>query len=270
MQQIAASGPAGMPVVQAPIDKSKGHFAIAFAFRPGENMVRYSYEIPYPNNTVGAKNSAFIPIRFAACWSSRLPRCKFPAKACRAGGQEQGMNIYGRENLAANATVAVNVSGTAPPPSATTVAIRAGQGREAQDAQGCGRGRKHSGRFPGVSTFSSGRSSRASSAYLRVGRNFFGAQAVVVATGPSQDSADYSAVSVKSLAQKTEVPPSCRRKSTAPSLENVNAAVATSLDYLKEQLFRLELRHQAGTISDEEYASERARAEKVLRDLVRG
>ena len=53
-------------------------------------------------------------------------------------------------------------------------------------------------------------------------------------------------------------------------LENVNAAVATSLDYLKEQLFRLELRHQAGTISDAEYASERARAEKVLRDLVRG
>ena len=27
-----------------------------------------------------AKNSSFSPIRFAACWSSRLPRCKFPAK----------------------------------------------------------------------------------------------------------------------------------------------------------------------------------------------
>ena len=53
-------------------------------------------------------------------------------------------------------------------------------------------------------------------------------------------------------------------------LENVNAAVATSLEYLKDQLFRLELRHQAGTIPDDEYASERARAEKVLRDLVRG
>ena len=48
MQQVAASGPAGMPVVQAPIDKTKGHFAIAYAFRPGENTVRYSYEIPYP------------------------------------------------------------------------------------------------------------------------------------------------------------------------------------------------------------------------------
>jgi hypothetical protein len=55
-----------------------------------------------------------------------------------------------------------------------------------------------------------------------------------------------------------------------PNLEKVDAAVATSLDALKEQLFRLELRHQAGTISDADYAAERARAEKVLRDLVRG
>jgi outer membrane protein TolC len=46
--------------------------------------------------------------------------------------------------------------------------------------------------------------------------------------------------------------------------------VGTSLDALKEQLFRLELRHQAGTITETEYAQERARAEKVLRDLVRG
>ena len=39
---------------------------------------------------------------------------------------------------------------------------------------------------------------------------------------------------------------------------------------LKDTLFRLELRRQAGTISEEEYNQERARAEKVLRDLVRG
>jgi hypothetical protein len=54
------------------------------------------------------------------------------------------------------------------------------------------------------------------------------------------------------------------------SLAQVEAAVSTSLDALKETIFRLELRRQAGTISEEEYARERARAEKVLRDLVRG
>jgi hypothetical protein len=46
--------------------------------------------------------------------------------------------------------------------------------------------------------------------------------------------------------------------------------VGTSLDALKDTLFRLELRRQAGTISEAEYTQERARTEKVLRDLVRG
>jgi len=53
-------------------------------------------------------------------------------------------------------------------------------------------------------------------------------------------------------------------------MKEVDAAIGTSLDALKESLFRLELRRQAGTISEEEYAQERAKAEKVLRDLVRG
>jgi hypothetical protein len=82
---------------------------------------------------------------------------------------------------------------------------------------------------------------------------------------------------VSSRAQSIETPavilPPTSRTTETPreaNLERVDAAVATSLDALKEQLFRLELRHQAGTISDADYATERARAEKVLRDLVRG
>ena len=53
-------------------------------------------------------------------------------------------------------------------------------------------------------------------------------------------------------------------------MSQVDAAVNTSLDSLKDTLFRLELRRQAGTMSEEEYARERAKAEKVLRDLLRG
>src|SRR4029077_5327719 len=51
LQQVAAAGPAGMPVVQVPIDKKNNHYSIAFAFRPGGNSVRFSYELPYPGNT---------------------------------------------------------------------------------------------------------------------------------------------------------------------------------------------------------------------------
>jgi hypothetical protein len=68
-------------------------------------------------------------------------------------------------------------------------------------------------------------------------------------------------------------PATSRKAASAPkpnALSQVDAAVGSSLDALKDQMFRLELRRQAGSISEEEYAQERARAEKVLRDLVRG
>jgi hypothetical protein len=62
-----------------------------------------------------------------------------------------------------------------------------------------------------------------------------------------------------------------------PSPEATDSAVAQvnreshgSLDELKDNLFRLELRRQAGTISEQDYARERQRMEQVLRELVRG
>src|SRR6202040_1451408 len=60
-QQAAAWGPSGMPVVQATIDKTKNHYAIAFAFRPGESGVRYSYELPYAGNTATVKLPTVYP-----------------------------------------------------------------------------------------------------------------------------------------------------------------------------------------------------------------
>jgi hypothetical protein len=59
-------------------------------------------------------------------------------------------------------------------------------------------------------------------------------------------------------------------RSNGDSLAALDRDTSNSLDALKDQLFRLELRRQAGTISEEEYSRERAKAEQVLRDLVRG
>jgi hypothetical protein len=65
--------------------------------------------------------------------------------------------------------------------------------------------------------------------------------------------------------------------SAAPTNSNSSKAaaaiekqVSVSMDSLKDQIFRLELRRQAGTISEEDYAREKAQVEKLLRDLVRG
>jgi hypothetical protein len=63
-----------------------------------------------------------------------------------------------------------------------------------------------------------------------------------------------------------------RPTTTSPtaSVDRVTREVNSDLDALKDTLLRLELRRQAGTISDEEYALERGRAEQLLRDLVQG
>ena len=58
--------------------------------------------------------------------------------------------------------------------------------------------------------------------------------------------------------------------SSAGVIEEADRQVTGSLDELKDKLFRLELRRQAGTITDADYTRERARIEQLLRDLVRG
>ena len=58
--------------------------------------------------------------------------------------------------------------------------------------------------------------------------------------------------------------------SAATAAAEVDREVRGSLDELKDSLFRLELRRQAGTISEEDYARERERIDATLRNLVRG
>jgi hypothetical protein len=279
LQQVAASGPAGMPVVQAPIDKSKGNFAIAYAFRPGENTVRYSYEIPYPNNTAAVKIPA-SPYLARRLLVVAPPSVQIAGEGLQPGGQEQGMAIYGRENLAANATVAVNVSGTAPPPGANGTPDQGQGGQSGQEGQGASGsaniqqvpGRLDVLKWPLVAGFVG---------IFAVGAILLARKPVAVTVASSESAAEPEAAVTKSSppvppkktpapAPQSDTPAPTSASLSTPAMENVNAAVAASLEYLKEQLFRLELRHQAGTIPDEEYASERARAEKVLRDLVRG
>jgi hypothetical protein len=263
LQQVAASGPAGMPVVQAPIDKSKGHFAIAYAFRPGENTVRYSYEIPYPNNAASIKipPSSYLARRLLVV---APPTVQISGEGLLAGGQEQGMSIYGRENLPANATVAVSVSGTAPPPSTANTADQGQPGQETQSGAAPVNIQQVPGRldvlkWPLVLGFVG---------VFAVGAILLARKPVAITVASVESPMDSSGTPAPQSRGRTSSAPAANQPATP--LESVNSAVATSLDYLKEQLFRLELRHQAGTISDNDYAEERARAEKVLRDLVRG
>ena len=263
LQQVSAWGPSGMPVVQATIDRGKNRYAIAFAFRPGESGVRYSYKLPYPGNAATVKIPSVYP-------GGRLlvvapPTVQVSGDGLTPAGQEQGMSIYERAVVPANTAIAVNLSGTAPPPSAaggTDAGPRAGQDVQ-PDGAAAGNasiqqipGRLDVLKWPLVAGFIG---------VFALGALLLARKPVTVVANLTPSAMEKASARKPSKAQDSQA--------AAPvqaSLAQVDAAVNTSLDSLKDTLFRLELRRQAGTISEEEYSRERTRAEKVLRDLVRG
>jgi len=271
LQGVQATGPSGMPLTQLPIDKKNNHYSIAFAFRPGENSVRYSYELPYPNDAATLRVPAIYPGRvvFVA-----PPGLQVSAEGLSPAGQEQGMNLFLRQDVPVGTLLAVSISGTAST-NASSGAGGAPQSREAQDAAAdtggatvqAVPGRLDSMKWPLLGGFV-------------VVFGLFGyllSRKTVVAVGAG----DVSAAAIPANKEKKPKTQPTAASVLAPtvaearangvaSLSDVDAAIGTSLDALKESLFRLELRHQAGTITEEEYARERAKAETVLRDLVRG
>src|SRR5437588_8613875 len=270
LQQVAAAGPAGMPVVQVPINKKNNHYSIAFAFRPGDNSVRYSYELPYPGNTATVRIPTIYP-------GGRLvvvapPSVQISGDGLTPGGQEQGMNLYGRQDVPAGTIVAVSVSGTAPAPADANAGAEQGpQGRDAQQGGGEGSGagiQQVPGRldvlkWPLIAGFL---------CVFALVAILLARKSVVAVAVPAPVEQDVAAAKQKKPKSKAPSAPSAPAVPTngAASLKELDVAIGTSLDGLKERLFRLELRRQAGTISEEEYALERASTEKVLRDLVRG
>jgi hypothetical protein len=277
LERVDAMGPAGMPVQQLPIDKKKNRYSIAYAFRPGDNSVRYSYDVPYSGNTAALKIPTIYP-------GGRLllvapPTMQISGDGFSAAGQEQGMNLYLRQDVPAGTLVAVNVSGTALAGSAPGT-DQAPQGRDAQEgaAEPAGAeiqavpGRLDAMKWPLLGGFVV---VFGVFAYLLSRKTVVPVNGGELAAGIGPTSTGKAkkpkAQPAAAAAQVSPAAPAPKAPPNGPaSLSEVDAAVGTSLDALKERLFRLELRHQAGTISEEDYALERAKAEKVLRDLVRG
>jgi hypothetical protein len=302
--QASAWGAAGMPVVQGTIDKGKNKMAIAFPFRPGESGVRLSYKVPYAGNRVTLRNVS--PYSSERLIIAAPPTVQISGAGISAAGQDQGFNVYMRDNVAANAPVEISVSGTAPTPSAS----QAGGGGSAGASSAAG-GEDNS-QNPSVNSRADEGAADAPSAsattiparldslkwiltggfvsifilgfaylWLRpqpavsAGAGWT-TEANVPAPRPAKKSAarpapaaTYAAETPAPVAANTPTAPESSR-GAVETITDVDSAVRGSLDDLKNNIFRLELRRQAGTISEEDYARERARVEKALRDLVQG
>jgi len=273
--QVSATTSMGMSVAQASIDKGKGRFAIAYAFRPGQTNVRLSYELPYPNNTASVK----LPATYAG---SKLlvvapPGVTISGDGLTASGQEQGMMVYTHDPLPAKGVLSVSLSGV-------------GSAAPA-DAGGQGGAQEGNSRTGGQEVIAAPSRLDEFKWFIFAGlAALFAMGAIllsrkqVVAVESADEAAPVEsprpAKSQKPPKKQTAAPPAAPAKPVAPAAAPestpshvsvaVNQHVSVSMDSLKDQIFRLELRKQAGTISEEEYSRERAKVEKLLRDLVQG
>jgi hypothetical protein len=303
--QASAWGASGMPVVQGTIDKGKNKMAIAFPFRPGESGVRLSYKVPYAGNHVTLRNvSQYSSDRLII---AAPPTVQISGPGITAAGQDQGFNVYMRDNVAANAPVEINISGTAPMPSASQgggagpagAASAAAGGDDSQNPSVNSRADSASGdaasvsattipaRLDGLKWVLTG--GFVSIFILGFAYLWLRPQPAATADGgwtteadvptprptkksatrPAQQSAAYASVATPLPSSGAPSSPEASR-GPVETIADVDQQVQGSLDDLKNNIFRLELRRQAGTISEQDYIRERARVEKALRDLVRG
>lgn len=275
--QVTTTATMGMSVNQASIDKGKGHFAIAFPFRPGQANVRLSYELPYPNNSAAVK----LPATYAGVKLLVVvpPGVTVTGDGLASAGQEQGMMVYTHDPLPAKGVLSVSLSGVGSP----VASDMAGQGQGEPSQEGNSRTGPEVTAAPSRLDDFKWYLFAGLAALFAMGAILLTRKQVVVAVMEEDVAATPQPKPQKSAKQKKAPPatatalPAAPVAKAAPSNSNsagISAAVeqhiSASMDSLKDQIFRLELRRQAGTISEEDYAREKAEVDKLLRDLVKG
>lgn len=182
-----------------------------------------------------------------------------------------------KDSVAADTTVQVAISGTAPPPPADSGASGAQNAPPASDSTQDPSVNSRAEEAP--TTTATALPARLDSLKWIVVAGFaslFSLGLIYVWRRPEllpgNTMADAQAAAPVAQSPATAVSPSAPPSApvSAATVAEVDNSVRNSLDGLKDSLFRLELRHQAGTISEEDYAREYARIQSHLRELVRG
>jgi hypothetical protein len=256
--QVSTTAAMGMSVAQASIDKGNGHLAIAYPFRPGQTNVRLSYELPYASNSAsltlpasypGGKILVVVP-----------PGVTVTGDGLVSAGQEQGMMVFTHEPLPAKGVLSVTLSG-APAARAAVPDQGQAQGQEGNSRQGpeviAAPSRLNDLKwyiFAGLVAL-----------FLMGGVLLFRKQIIVPHVDATDDLTPFA----------TNSPNVMKSKKPQPASPPAIAAVADperglTMESLKERIFRLELRRQAGTISEDDYAREKSRVDQLLRDMVQG
>jgi len=220
--------------------------------------VSLNYRLPYPSNQTSLPIISRYAVEHLGIFAP--PSVQISGGGFAAAGQAQGFNAYTRDSVAANTPLLVSVSGTAPPP-----APDAAGGNDAQNPSV--NSRIETGGEAPVASVTTLPARLDSLKWILVGGfiALFLLGSIFVLRQPQ--------ASVSEVGTAKNNPATTQRsgrRSASSASANVDREVRGSLDDLKDILFRLELRREAGTINDADYNRERDRVQKDLRDLVKG
>jgi len=295
ISQVTAGIASGLPVIQSTTDVGNNQKAIDYAFRPGSSRVEVTYTVPYPNNQTQLSFSSPYTVGRLAIFAP--PAVQISGGDFAPAGSAQGYNAYLRQSVAANTPVAVAISGTAPLPANNSDGNGDANAADNSQNPSVNSHVDDGAQSAPVATVTTLPARIDSLKWIVVGGFaalfalglIFVLRQPQVAPAPAggEAAAHPSSASANKTAHAKPVQASAAQNTaTASTAQSAPAAVATaeqlpseaeveqevrgSLDELKDSIFRLELRRQAGTISEEEYLRRRDRVQKTLRDLVKG
>lgn len=277
---ISAGGSSGMPVVQTPIDKGNNQEAIAYPFRPGDSAVSLTYKMPYPGNQATLHVTSRYAVEHLGVFAP--PSVQISGGDFTPKGQTEGFNAYTRDTVAANTPIAISVSGTAPPPAPDA---NAGPIRGPNGGPGGGDDTQNPSVNSRIETAGDAPTASVTTmparlddlkwilvggfvALFLLGLLFLARQpqiAIVAADAASAQPPRFP-MPVTTAASR----PQTQDPNVSTVAASLDREVRGSLDELKDTLFRLELRREAGTINESDYAAARDRIQQALRDLVKG
>jgi hypothetical protein len=276
MGDVAVVGTSGMPVKQAAIDKGKNTQAVDYPFRPGDSSVRLSYKVPYPGNATSLKFSSPYAINRVAVFAP--PAMHVSGDGFNQAGQQSGFTVYMKDSVPANKLESVAISGTGPMPQGDSAAN--GQSASGDDTQNPAVNSRAEASGPSPVASLTTMPARLDSvrwyvvggfaAIFALGLLYIWRQPRVALAGVPSEAPATPKVSATNMrgSQTAELPKA--QPSNGDAAKTLDREVRGSLDELKDVLFKLELRREAGTITEADYISERDRVQAVLRDLVKG
>ena len=263
----AALGPGGMPVRSAPVPVGDpNHYTFIFPIRPGETRFQVSYKLPYKGSLTFTPKPGMTTDTIAVMMPKSMTFKANGSAPYSSVTEETTAQTYVARNVSPSQPLGFTVSGTGQLPREDS--SPQGDANAAGGAQGNGPVTSANDTKPGIGLNNPIDPEGSNDPWAKYKWWIIGGLGLVLAAG--------AGIMLKQpTPQRTVGPNGNAVVPVAASDSSYSASAATSgsgvLSALKEELFALETDRLQGTVSESEYAEQKAALEVLMRRaLARG